>query len=196
VAWSSTDNRSGVGSYHVRVRFAAAAGGFGGFRDVFATTPSTQTTFAGQAGHSYCFSAMATDRWSNASGWSGERCTTVPADDRSFARSAGWSGERAPGFFLGTALASTTRGATLTRTGLNAHRIRLVALTCPSCGRVQLVWNGAVVGTFDLVTRTTLHRHLLPKIVLPALSTGGTLEVRVASAKRPVVIDGVAVTQL
>ncbi|HXJ64156.1 MAG TPA: glycoside hydrolase family 25 protein, partial [Actinomycetota bacterium] len=112
VAWSSTDNRSGVGSYHVRVRFAAAAGGFGGFRDVFATTPSTQTTFAGQAGHSYCFSAMATDRWSNASGWSGERCTTVPADDRSFARSAGWSGERAPGFFLGTALASTTRGAT------------------------------------------------------------------------------------
>ena len=61
---------------------------------------------------------------------------------------------------------------------------------------MQLVWNGAVVGTFDLVTRTTLHRHLLPEIVLPALSTGGTLEVRVASAKRPVVIDGVAVTQL
>jgi hypothetical protein len=196
VAWSSTDDRSGVGSYHVRYRVAAAKGAFGRYRDAFASTPLTQTTFAAQGGHSYCFGAMATDKWQNASAWSGDRCVTVPIDDRAFTPSAGWTGERAPGFFLQTALASTTRGATLTRTGLNARRIRLIAMTCASCGSVQVLWNGAVVGTFDLVTKTTLHRHLLPEVVLPALSTGGTLVVRVASAKRPVVMDGVAVTQL
>jgi hypothetical protein len=196
VAWSSTDDRSGVGSYHVRVRIATAAGVLGGYRDVFASTPSTQTTYVGAAGRTYCFSAMATDRWENASGWSGERCVTVPIDERSFTASDGWVRQHSSGYFHQTALGSTTPGSTLTRTGLNARRIRLVAQTCPTCGRAQVLWNGYIVGAFDLVTKRTLRCHLMPEITLPALSTGGTLVVRVASAKRPVVIDGVAVTQL
>jgi hypothetical protein len=196
VAWSSTDDRSGVGAYAVRVKTAAAAGAFGGYRVAFASTTLSEDTFAGQAGHSYCFVAMATDRWENASAWSGPRCVTVPIDERSFTTSAGWTRERAPGFYLQTALASTTRGATLTRSGLNARRIRVVAETCPGCGRVQVLWNGRIVAAFDLVTGTTLHRHLTAELDLPAVSTNGTLQIRVASARRPVVIDGVAVTRL
>lgn len=196
VAWASTDDKSGVGSYQVRVRSAAAAGSFGGYRDVFGSTTATETTFDAVEGHSYCFGATATDRWQNASAWSGERCVAVPFDERRLTASAGWVRRHAPGFFQRTALASTTRGSTLTRTGLNAHRIRLFVLTCPSCGRVQVLWNGRVVGAFNLVTARTLHRHPLPEITLPALSTGGSLVVRVASANRPVVLDGVAVTRL
>jgi len=196
VAWSSTDDRSGVGSYHVRYRVAPAAGAFAGYRDVFASTTATQTTFAGSPGRSYCFSAMTTDRWENPSAWSGERCVTVPADERTFTPSDGWTREHSPSFFLRTALSATTRGSTLVRSVLNAHRIRVVAMTCPTCGQIKVLWKGRVVGSFDLVTKRTLYRHLLPEIVLPTVSTGGTLELRVSSARRPVVIDGVAVTRL
>ena len=195
VAWSSTDDRSGVGSYAVRVRSAPAAGSFGRFADLFASTPNTSTTFTAGPGHSYCFVAMATDRWSNASAWSDQRCVTVPVDDRGLTASPGWSRVRAQGFYLRSALSSTTRGATLVREGLRAHRIRVVAETCPSCGRIQVRWNGRLLATFELVTKTTLHRHLLGELVLPSVEIG-TLELRVVSARRPVVIDGVAVTGL
>jgi hypothetical protein len=195
LAWSSTDDKSGVGSYAVQVRTAAAAGAFGPYRDLFPSTTATSATFEGGPGHSYCFVAMATDRWMNPSAWSGERCATVPMDERQMTASAGWTRQRAPGYFRQTGLLSTTRGASLVRAGLNAHRIRVVALTCPTCGRIRVLWNGRSVGVFDLVTRTTLHRHLLPEIVLPAVQAG-SLEIRVVSARRPVVIDGVAVTQL
>ncbi len=194
VAWSSTDDRSGVGSYHVRVRVAAAVGSFGNYRNVFASTPDTRTTFAASPGKTYCFVATATDRWGNTSVWSGERCVTVPIDDRAFTASPGWIGQRANGFFQGAALATATRGASLLHTGLVAHRIRVLAETCPTCGRVQVMWHGRVVGAFDLVTRTTQRRHLMPEIDLPTVSTG-SLRIRATSANRPVVIDGVAVTR-
>jgi hypothetical protein len=138
---------------------------------------------------------MATDRWENPSAWSGERCTTVPMDERALTASAGWTRERAPGFFRQTALAATDHGSTLRRSDLNAHRIRVVALTCPTCGRIAVRWNGRTIGVFELVTKRTLHRHVLGELVLPAVQNG-TLEIRVMSARRPVVIDGVAVTQL
>ena len=75
-----------------------------------------------------------------------------------------------------------------------AHRIRVLAETCPTCGRVQVMWHGRVVAAFDLVTRTTQRRHLMPEIDLSVVSTG-SLRIRVTTANRPVVIDGVAVTQ-
>ena len=195
VAWASTDDRSGVGAYAVRVRTSAAAGAFGPYGDLFQSTTATGTTFAAGPGHSYCFVAMATDRWDNASAWSGERCVTVPIDERALTPSAGWTRVRDPGFYLRTGLSATARGSSLMRTGLNAHRIRVVAETCPSCGRLKVLWRGRPVGVFELASTTTLHRRLLPEIVLPAVQSG-TLQFRVASAGRPVVIDGVAVTRL
>jgi GH25 family lysozyme M1 (1,4-beta-N-acetylmuramidase) len=195
VAWSSTDDRSGVGAYAVRVRTAPASGRFGPTRDLFPSTTATGADLAAGPGHSYCFTAMATDRWENPSAWSGERCTTVPMDDRQLTASAGWTRERGPEYFRQTALRTTTHGATLSRAGLNAHRIRVVAETCPACGRIRVVWHGRAIGTFDLVTSRTLHRHLLGELVLPAVQAG-TLQIRVASQRRPVVIDGVAVTRL
>jgi hypothetical protein len=51
-----------------------------------------------------------------------------------------------------------------------------------------------VIGTFDLVTTRTRRPHLLTEMVLPSVELG-TLELRVVSARRPVVIDGVAATR-
>lgn len=195
VAWSSTDDKSGVASYAVRDRVAAATGAFGSLTTLFAATPRTTTTLAATPGRSYCLSARATDRWHNVSAWSGERCTTVPFDDRSMTRSAGWTRLSGPSFFLGTALSTTRKWAALTRDGLQAHRIRVLAETCSTCGQIRVRWNNRLIGTFDLVSHTTLHRRLLVEMVLPAVQTG-TLLIRVSSAHHPVVIDGVAVTRL
>ena len=71
VAWSSTDDRSGVGAYAIRVKAAGAAGRFGPYRDLLPATTASSTTYEAGRGHSYCFVAMATDRWQNASAWSG-----------------------------------------------------------------------------------------------------------------------------
>jgi GH25 family lysozyme M1 (1,4-beta-N-acetylmuramidase) len=195
VGWSSTDDKSGVAAYAVRSRTSPASGAFGPFTDLFTATAQTTTTFPVAPGRSSCFIAMATDRWDNESAWSGERCVTVPFDDRAMTASAGWTKLRGPAFFLQTALSATARGASLSRDGLQAHRIRVMAEKCPSCGRIRVLWDGRSIGTFDLVARNTLHRHLLGELVLPSTETG-TLEIRVVSARRPVVIDGVAVTRL
>ena len=195
VVWSATDDRSGVAAYSVRVRTAPAVGTFGPSTALLTSTTQTSTAATVGPGHTACFAAMATDRWSNVSAWSSERCVTVPMDERRFAASPGWTRERAPEFFLGTALSSTARGATLTRDGLRARHIRVLAETCPGCGRVKVRWNGLVIGTFDLMTNRTVHRHLLAELSLPSVEIG-TLELRVVSNRRPVVIDGVAVTRL
>jgi GH25 family lysozyme M1 (1,4-beta-N-acetylmuramidase) len=195
VAWSSTDDKSGVGSYAVRDRVASGTGDFGPVTTLIAATPRTTTTLAATPGRSYCLAAKATDRWHNVSAWSGERCTTVPFDDHAMTPSAGWTRVRGPGFFLGSALSTTTRWAVLTRAGLQAHRIRVLAETCSTCGQIRVRWNNRLIGTFDLVSHATLHRRLLTEMVLPAVQTG-TLQIRVTTAHHPVVIDGVAVTRL
>jgi GH25 family lysozyme M1 (1,4-beta-N-acetylmuramidase) len=195
VAWSSTDDKSGVASYALRDRVAAATGAFGPLAMMFKATSQTSTTLTAAPGRSYCFSAKATDRWHNVSAWSGERCVTVPFDDRAMTTSTGWARIRNPAFYLGSALSTTRRWATLTREDLIAHRIRVVAETCPDCGQIRVRWNNELIGTFDLTSQTTYHRRVLHEIVLPAVQTG-TLQIRVVSARRQVVIDGVAVTQL
>jgi GH25 family lysozyme M1 (1,4-beta-N-acetylmuramidase) len=195
VAWSSTDDKSGVASYAIRYRASAATGDFGALTTLYRATARTGTTFAGTPGRTYCFSGMATDRWANQSAWSGERCTVLPFDDRALTPSTGWTRQWAPGFYLGSALATSRKWAALTREALQAHRIRVLAETCPTCGQIRVRWNNEVVGTFDLVSKTTLHQRLLAEVILPAVQTG-TMQIRVISAHRPVVIDGVAVTRL
>ncbi|MFL5797322.1 MAG: GH25 family lysozyme [Actinomycetota bacterium] len=195
VAWSSTDDKSGVGAYAVRDRVASATGDFGPITTLVPATSQTTATLTAIPGRSYCLAAKATDRWHNVSAWSGERCTTVPFDDHALMPSTGWTRVRGPGFFLGSALSTTTRWAVLTRDGLQAHRIRVLAETCPTCGQIRVRWNGRLIGTFDLVSHATLHRRLLGEMVLPAVQTG-TLRIRVTTAHRPVVIDGVAATRL
>jgi hypothetical protein len=184
-----------VASYAIRYRASAATGDFGALTTLYRATARTGTTFAGTPGRTYCFSGMATDRWANQSAWSGDRCTVLPFDDRALTPSTGWTRQWAPGFYLGSALATSRKWAALTREALQAHRIRVLAETCPTCGQIRVRWNNEVVGTFDLVSKTTLHQRLLAEVILPAVQTG-TLQIRVISAHRPVVIDGVAVTRL
>ncbi|HEU5211385.1 MAG TPA: carboxypeptidase-like regulatory domain-containing protein, partial [Gaiellaceae bacterium] len=78
VAWSGTDNLSGVANYDVRYRQTPSNRRFGAFTRWFTHTTSTRVSFKAAAGSKTCFSVRATDvvGWTTAA-WSRERCTTV-----------------------------------------------------------------------------------------------------------------------
>ena len=140
LAWSASQGSALITSYDVRFRRAAWNGSFGSYVLWQSGTTATDGSFHLQAGSTYCFSARAHDELGLVSAWTTETCTFVPLDDRSLTRSAGWTLGTGPAstYLGGTYVLSSTRGAKLTRTGVVARRLSLIATTCsglPGGGR-------------------------------------------------------------
>jgi hypothetical protein len=193
VAWGGADNGSPVDAFEVRYRSAPWNGGFGGYVTWQPSTSATTASLAGGAGRTYCFSARSR-AGARTGSWTEETCTAVPLDDRNLARSGGWTATTGTAYYLSTALRASRAGSSLTRTGIQAKRIALVASTCPTCGSVKVYWNGAYRRTLSLRSATARSR-----VVLGALSFGdvrtGTLRLVVASSSKRVLVDGVAVSR-
>ena len=145
-------------------------------------------------GSTYCFSARARDGDGNLSGWSRWRCTALPLDDRALRRHGGWIRGQADGFYLGTRSTAFHTGALLVRKRLSARHLALVAVRCPRCGAVELRWNGRLLRRVDLSS----DRRRAPRavgLVSFGRARSGRLAVRVVSAGKRVVVDGLAVTR-
>ena len=124
---------------------------------------------------------------------SAKRCTTVPLDDRALAGS-GWQRTAKQYTFQNTWTTTTTKGRTLTRTGIKAKRLALVASRATNGGTVQVRWNGTLVRTISLAG-STANRVVLPIVTWGNVRTG-TLQLKVTSANgRPVRIDGLVVAK-
>jgi starvation-inducible outer membrane lipoprotein len=81
----------------------------------------------------------------------------------------------------------------MTRTGIVAERLSLVTTKCANCGTVDIRWNGTVVKTFNLYSRTTLRKQVLG-ITSFTTPHSGTLTVTNTSATgKAIYIEGVAV---
>jgi hypothetical protein len=195
VSWRATDAGSGVASFDVRVRRTGPTGARYAIRSWLDATTEASAEFRGVAGSTYCFSARARDGDGNVSGWSRWRCTALPLDDRALRRHGGWTHDQADGFYLGTRSTAFRAGARLVRTRLSARHLALVAVRCPRCGVVELRWNGGFLQRVDLSS----DRRRAPRVVRLvsfARPRSGTLAIRVVSAGKRVVIDGLAVTRL
>jgi hypothetical protein len=194
VRYVGTDSESGVASFDVRYRRAPFSSGFGGYSYPSSwqgTTTRSLTTVAVQ-GSTYCFSVRARDNAGNVSGWSAEQCTAVPLDDRALTASTGWARYTGSGsHYDGSFTVAHSAGRTLTRTGVQARKLWLVATTCPSCGTAQVLWNGTVVATVDL-SRSTLQDEAVVPLATFSSVQPGTLVLRTASAGA-VSVDAVAV---
>jgi len=190
IAWKATDTGSGIGSYDVRVRSAAWNGAFGAFSTWKSATTATAASYTGSAGRTYCFSVRARDKSANLSSWSVDRCTSVPLDDTSLAAASFVRASRVGGAFLGTLSSASKRGATLTRTGVIARSITLVARTCPACGTLTVKWNGKTVKNLSLKAASATRSFGVESFAKPAK---GTLQFVVTSNKQNVAIDAVAV---
>jgi hypothetical protein len=190
--WTAVAGTSPVASYDTRYRRAAWNGGFGGYASWLASSAATAGTFTGSTGSTYCFSARARDTVGLVSAWTAETCTALPLDDRALARYGSWAAGTGSAFYRSTYLRSYTAGARLVRTGAVARRIAIVATTCPTCGSVRVYWGSTLLKTISLKSATTVNKRVISVTVFPSVRKG-TVTVKVYSARKKVVVDGVVI---
>ncbi|HET6967557.1 MAG TPA: hypothetical protein VFI44_04720 [Ornithinibacter sp.] len=194
LTWTGSDSGgSGLSRYDVRYRRAATGSGLGSYTypSSLQATTARSGTLAATAGHQYCVSVRARDIAGNVGAWSAERCTVVALDDRSLSAGRGWSRGTSSSYVFGTWTRTTTSKASLTRSGVSARQVGIVATTCSGCGSLDVWVGGTYAGRVSLAA--TSWR---PKQVkwLPTFSSTrtGTVTVR-STSTRLVVVDGLLV---
>jgi hypothetical protein len=196
-AWTSGDVGGGLANVDVRWQRAAYSGGFTAFVYPSAwqrTTATRVTLLAAAPGYTHCFSARARDKAGNLSAWSASRCSAVALDDRSLVASAGWARVAGSVYYRSTATTTTRSAVTLTRKGVQARRIYLVATKCPTCGTVGVYWNGALLKKVSLASPKTTRRNVLAVTTFTSVRTG-TLTIRTLINKKSVQIDGITLVR-
>jgi len=180
-----------VANVQVSHRRAGINGAFG--------TPTTQTfpvatsstSVSLRRGYTDCFKVRATDTTGNVGPWSPERCTASPLDDRALTASKGWKRTKATSAYNSTLTTTKSARRTLSRTGIRAARVGVVATTCRTCGKVTVKIGTKVIGTINLHSATTKHRRVL---LLPAFTPRTGKLTLTTTSKQMVQIDGVAVS--
>jgi hypothetical protein len=189
--WSASDQGgAGLASYDVRYSKALADGGFGAlsYPSTWQRMTATRVSLATQAGSTVCFSVRARDGAGNVSGWTAQRCTAVPFDDRSLTRSGAWTLPTVTNAYLHTITQSSTSGASVYRANLRTQRLLLVATRCPSCGSVRVYVGSTLLTTVRLYAATTAYHSV---IALPRFSLRQTtVTIRVYGSGHAVAIDG------
>ena len=194
LSWSATRGSAAVASYDVRFRTAPWNGSFGAYYTWLNSDPATNATLNAAAGNTYCFGVRARDVNGVVSAWTADTCTAIPLDDRSLTRSSYWSRGTLSVFYKSTWVRSYTSGAKLTRTGVVARRISLVATTCPTCGKVRVYWGATLLRTVSLYSSTTINKRVIGVTTFTS-ARSGTLTVRVYGSGRKVIVDGVAIAR-
>jgi hypothetical protein len=195
VRFSATDSESGVASYDVRYRQARYDQGFkpAVYPVSWQGTTGSSVTFTLARGYDICFSVRARDRSGNVSGWSAEKCTEVPLDDRALVASSGWSRTSAAGTYLSTVSTAKATGRTLHLPTVQVVHGWLIATRCSTCGSVTVSIGGHVLGAVSLYASATQHQV---KLLLPG---GGVLRtgalVLTTRSAATVQIDGLALTR-
>ncbi|HEV3473686.1 MAG TPA: GH25 family lysozyme [Actinomycetota bacterium] len=190
VAWSEPEPDL---SYDVRYRRAPASGRFGGATMLLHDSSETSRTVDATPGTTYCFSARATDAADNTSAWSSEACTNAPLDDRDLGAGMGWMRRSSADFYRGTFTQATRKGATLTVGKVRAREVHIVAQTCPSCGRVAVLFNGRRIARVNLRSTQAVDQQMLRAARFASIREG-TIRIVVLSRRAPVRIDGLALT--
>jgi hypothetical protein len=194
VVWSARDAASGVLSSDVRLQRAPYNGDLGNWTyptSWQAVTGSTVTMTTAARGYTYCFSVRSRDRAGNISAWTTQRCAAIPLDDRSLTAGTGWSRRTGSAYYAGTYTVATRAAIALTRTGVRARRVALVATTCATCGTVDLYLGSTRIERVSLRSTTTRRKVVLGGLTFTRLRQG-TLTIRTISTGR-VEIDGLVV---
>lgn len=189
--WAGADNESGVANYDLRYRRAPFNGTFGAltYPATWHATTATVKTTAAAKGYTYCFSVRVWDKAGNNSAWSTERCTAVVLDDRSLSASSGWTRGTSLAYYAHTYTGASLTGRILTRTGVQARRLALVATTCHGCGTVGVYWNGKLIRTVVLNASTTTYHRFISIVDFGSVHSG-TLTIKTLNTSRTY-IDGV-----
>lgn len=189
IGWTASDRLSNVTTGSVRMRSAAWNGDFGGYSYPLQNSAATAVAFAGAPGSTYCFAAQAKDSVNNLGVWSGERCTTVPVDDRTMKRVKGFKTGAGSGHYLGTFVKAKKKGSKLTLDNVRASQIAIVVAKAAKGGKIKVVFAGQSLGTYSLKGKGSQQLVALKNF---GSLTAGKLVIKVVSKTGKVVrIDGV-----
>lgn len=184
-----------VASVDIRYRRAPFSGTFGAPVTWKAGTTSTIATFPGAVGNTYCYSARSRDAAGLASSWGAERCIAAPLSRSAFVKGGAWASLSGSAYYAGSAYKSASYGATLSRGSIKAKKIGFVATKCPTCGKVNVYWNGAWVATVNLAASTTVTKQLITVKTFAGVASG-TLKLKVVTSGKPVIIHGASVSAM
>ena len=157
-------------------------------------TPTTSGVFEGTPGKEHCWRARAHDADGRTSTWGGG-CTAVPHDESAFEPSGAWATVRDPRYYMGGALRTTERGASLT-IDVDAFGLVLFATTCPDCGSIRVIArDGEWVDDVDLASKRRQDRKIVwhwdnGQEGFWAEEGSGHIVIEVTSRGKPVLIDG------
>jgi len=198
VAWTASDPQ-GI-AYHDVVysvtRWNGAPGSFVASWPKGDETTATNANLWGGYGRTYCFKTRAQDNEFNLSSWSGPRCSATPLNAWNYAYSKGWSRYGQAQSFAKTAARSTTTGAKITRTGVVAEKIALIATRCSTCGTVSVKLNGMTLKNISLFSPTTQRQQVI-EVASRGWPYTGTLTVHVTSTGgRLVIVEGIGLYQV
>ena len=183
---AGTDATSGVGGYELRTRTATLGTALPALGAASSIAASSWEDLS--VGHQWCAVGRTVDAAGNTSAWSAEQCLLVPYDDLSLTNSK-WTRGTASGTFAGTVSSTSTKGATLTRTGFKGSSVLLVAKVCSTCGRLTITVGGTAK-TVSLVSSATAHWAVVP-VALGGVRTG-TLQIAMTATTGKAFVDAVA----
>lgn len=200
ISWSAADEPGGsgveppTGRYDVLKRAVRWDGATSkwilAIGDSVATASAPTTT----PGWTKCYAVRARDGAKNQSSWTPSRCSASPLDDRALvATTPGWANGTSTARYLGTMRSAWSAGRVLARPGIVAQKVWVVATTCPTCGSVAAVWNGAITKVIDLRSPTTKHQQVIG-VLSAKTARSGTLEL-VTLDNGVVSIDGIGVSR-
>jgi hypothetical protein len=179
----------------LRYRAAPFNGDFGAYAGLPTGAGATTASVTAAPGSTVCFSGRSTDSAGNVSGWSLDACTALPLKAASLTRRGAWSKRSASGHYARGYLASSTRGASLARSGLVAQRLALVATKCRGCGTVAAYWNGRLLKRVSLDAPSTRKAQIITLATFPA-GRSGTLRIVVLTSGKSVRVEGLGVSRL
>lgn len=195
LAWSATDGGTGTATYFVRYRRAKYNGTFASYVLWRDGTRATTGSFSGAAGYTYCFAARARDHAGNISGWSAERCTAFPVNDRSLSGS-GWSRASSSGTYLNTASIATTLNRSLTLTGVRYKRLALIVTKGSGYGTVQ-IWQGSTkLKSISLASTSTRKKQVIVVLTRSSVSSPVTLRITVSTSGKRVAVEGLGISRV
>lgn len=193
VAWSGADPESGIAKYTVRKKTAAYNANYGAY-STWKSGAGTSANFTGTSGSNYCFDVAITDNVGNVSAYGADQCIAIPLNNTGFTHSTGWTKSTGSGYFLSTFSKSSKLGASLTKSGVKAKYLALVATKCKGCGKVKVYMGSTLLKTIDLSATSTKKGQVIPIKQWSSVTTG-KVTIKVATSSKPVIIEGLGISK-
>ncbi len=196
VAWAgSLDDGSGVAAYRIQRRVAPLREGWRSRKVWRHGIEQRRTSHTGRSGRTYCFEASGFDNAGNVSPRSARACTAVPVNDTALVHRGSWDERDSSGYYLDTFSRSSAQGAALILPDVIGRRLALVATTCQSCGTIEALWNGRLLSRLQLRSSARRQKQVIGLGDLGSVRRG-TLEIRITSSGKTVIVEGVGVSRV